>query len=341
MDVVEAQVKDKDAKAPMDIGAVLVESRENKNLSSQDIADGMNLTLSVITSIEANEFEQDIPLTFIRGYVRSYAQKVGVDVENICVEFDRQTGQSAEPIQKIKVVSNFKIRRKEINSNSFLFKSVTYLIIASLLAFGGWELWKKFSKSKANDTPVINEIQLSTSTSAPESLPVQSANNVQVDSATTDTGELAESGESQIVDSNTASPIANRNDDTASNQASVSSAAVSNEQAGIQNSTQNAEVESAVIESNDAPVAEPALITGPIASANFQFSADCWVKVTDANNEVIAVGIKKAGYLMPIEGVTPMTVVLGEPSAVSIEFNGEAYDLSNFRAGRRARFVLE
>ena len=94
---------------------------------------------------------------------------------------------------------------------------------------------------------------------------------------------------------------------------------------------------------NDIATDSPAkvLLTGPVKSAIFEFSADCWVKVTDANGETLAIGIKRQNYVMNFDGVAPFTVVLGEPSAVSIEFEGEAFDLSGFRAGRRARFVLE
>ena len=148
MDVDKQQNKKKSKRTVIDIGVLLVEARENKNLSAQDIATSLNLTLSVITDIEANQFKQDIPLPFIRGYLRSYAKKVNADVETLSVEFDRQTKTADEPIQKLQVVSSFKTSRKELNSSNFIFKFFTLLIVLTLLGFGGWEAWKKFGAPK-------------------------------------------------------------------------------------------------------------------------------------------------------------------------------------------------
>jgi|GEM_PF-1274415 len=358
MDVVEEK-SEKNSPALLDIGALLVEARENQNLSSQDIADQMNLTLSVITKIEANEFEQDIPLAFIRGYIRSYAKKVGVDVENLCAEFDKQTGQASEPVQKIKTVSDFKMRRKEMNSNSFVFKLLTYLIVTSLLAFGGWELWKKLNQSK-QDAPIVQEISLESSakgaadaaessmlneddsqssqSALPDETSSESATNQSIETATkldaesSDTRDNTDSGsrETQLIQTEESIQMSVDSSNRADLQITEVVEQVASNQAQPTDTTADESEETV----------KPQL-TGPVKSVSFEFSADCWVQVTDANGEVLAVGIKRIGKVMPLEGVVPFTVILGEPSAVSIEFDGEVYDLSRFRAGRTARFVLE
>ena len=341
MDVVEEK-QQSSSKASMDIGALLVEARENKNLTAQDIADEMNLTLSVISKIESNEFKQDIPLAFIRGYVRSYAQKVGVDVETICVEFDRQTGGSIEPVQNLKVVSDFKIRRREINSSSFVFKIVTFLIIISLVAFAGWELWKRLSNGDSNNTEVTNAIELNTESDVSAADSIGSSLN-------DDSQSIALSTETQTAESQTPQSFESQN----SVQPSSSSALASTENSEIEQAPQQAtnvmnESTSAVANNtedgssvvNEAVVSKP-LMTGPVKQVEFVFSNDCWVQVSDANGEVIAVGIKKQGYVMPLEGVVPFDVILGEPTAVTIKVDGVGFDLSGYRAGRRAQFIIE
>lgn len=329
MDVVEDKQRSQ-SNASMDIGALLIEARENKNLTAQNIADEMNLTLSIISKIEANEFRQDIPLAFIRGYVRSYAQKVGVDVETICVEFDRQTDGSIEPVQNLKVVSNFKTRRREINSSSFVFKLVTFLIIISLVAFAGWELWKKLSESEPGDAQISNAVSLDIDSPTSSSDTINTDATLSSDLTSNETVDST-TQQSTLPGVESQSPAATL--DTTEEQELGDSAMV-------ESSEQSASAESNENTTESATINKP-LITGPTKQIEFTFSDDCWVQVTDGNGEVIAVGIKKQDYVMPLEGVAPFNVILGEPTAVNITVDGDAFDLSGYRAGRRAQFLIE
>ena len=72
----------------------------------------------------------------------------------------------------------------------------------------------------------------------------------------------------------------------------------------------------------------------------FNFSADCWVNITDASGEAIAYGIKAAGYEMQVSGLPPFEVTLGAPNVVQISYDGEAVDMSGFDPTRTAKFSL-
>ncbi|WP_444995004.1 RodZ domain-containing protein [Aliikangiella sp. IMCC44359] len=355
MDVVEDKNENKTA---MNIGALLVEARENKNLTSQDIADQMNLTLTVITDIESNQFEQGIPLAFVRGYLRSYAQKVGVDIESICAEFDKQTGGNSEPIQNIKIVSNFSSRSREINSNSWTFKLITFVIIATIISFGGFGLWKQFIAQNNDDTATVNEISftnLQTENSSvqteiePTVKPIAENKNevvnqdsVLVSSNELDTEKLSSDdivtkvkNNSTILTEQRVKPLTVQGVKPEEKLSADSSTPLSSSNESKQNLTpKNINI------TNTKEVVQP-LKTEPVVSMRFQFFADCWVKIVDANGEAIAVGVKKGGKVMPLKGVAPISVILGEPSAVTLDFQGQAYDLTHFKAGRRATFVLE
>ena len=349
----------------MDIGAFLIEARENKNLSTQDIASKLNLTLSMVEKIEANQFVQDTPLAFIRGYLRSYAQQVDVDTATICVEFDRQTGESEKPLQKVKMVSDFKVSRKERNSSSFLFKMITYLIVVTLLSFGGWEMWKRFGASKQKSEASFSEKVISLDLSVNE----QGANQIVLNTAEEKEDHngigLIDSGAPATVSAGTestggstskASTAKDPTDKTptdsnvasSTNEVPVSvDASASDAKLVEQDNTIEADLNLATTENLNTSVAdsasEPAKepITGPIVSASFVFSGDCWVRISDANGEVLAIGIKPTGKVMPIEGIAPLSVTLGNPAVVSVTYQEESYDLSRFRPGKSAQFILE
>ncbi|MCP3675050.1 MAG: DUF4115 domain-containing protein [Gammaproteobacteria bacterium] len=72
----------------------------------------------------------------------------------------------------------------------------------------------------------------------------------------------------------------------------------------------------------------------------FTFIDNCWVKVTDNNGEVLAVGLKTAGRRFTVSGVAPIAVVLGKPRAISLQFNDQTVDLSIYPAWQTARFSL-
>ena len=341
----------------VNIGELLVEARENQNLSATDIASQLNLTVGIINKIEENQFEQDIPLAFIRGYVRAYAQKVGLDVNTICAEFDRQSQNEEEPVQNIQRISNFSQKRKEINTNNTLFKVISYLIVISLLSFGGWELWKRFGPKDNESEAELNTIPLNTGSDSNEengiSLDLSSAQSNAVPQTnevpleTRSTGSNSIDTQSAERSTNELTAAASQDDLTAeANKAEdIDSGVADNNESRSEPQTQT-ETPAPAAQSN----AEPSVVseepkvelkTEPVIDTEFVFTGDCWVQVKDANGEVIALGVKKSGKIMPLSGVAPFNVILGEPSVVKITLNGEAFDLSAFSPGKTARLVLQ
>lgn len=77
-----------------------------------------------------------------------------------------------------------------------------------------------------------------------------------------------------------------------------------------------------------------------VVESTFTFSGDCWVKVIDATNAVIAVGIKKGGTSIDISGVAPLNVILGAPNMVKINYQGEPLDISSYIVKDTATFTL-
>jgi cytoskeleton protein RodZ len=77
-----------------------------------------------------------------------------------------------------------------------------------------------------------------------------------------------------------------------------------------------------------------------LSKAVFTFSGDCWVNIYDATGKRIAWGVKKAGYVMTIQGKAPLRVTVGKPELTRVVFNDEAVDMSPFNVGNIAKFTL-
>jgi cytoskeleton protein RodZ len=81
-------------------------------------------------------------------------------------------------------------------------------------------------------------------------------------------------------------------------------------------------------------------IQSTTVNSTFAFTQDCWVKITDATNAVVAVGIKKAGSSMDVSGVAPLEVVLGAAHGVKITYQQQVLDISSYISNNTAKFTL-
>lgn len=81
-------------------------------------------------------------------------------------------------------------------------------------------------------------------------------------------------------------------------------------------------------------------IQSTTVESTFTFTKDCWVKITDATNAVIAVGIKKSGTSIDVSGVAPLEVILGAPHAVQITYQQQTLDISSYISNDTAKFTL-
>lgn len=61
------------------IGQVLSAARQANGLSMRDVAQQLNLAVATIESLEEDAFDQLPGLTFVKGYLRSYARLLGLD----------------------------------------------------------------------------------------------------------------------------------------------------------------------------------------------------------------------------------------------------------------------
>ena len=76
-------------------GQILVSARQALNIDLADLADQIKVPLHVLEAIEKDRIPKNLPETFVRGYIRSYAKKVNVaeelvlpQVETIGVVYD-------------------------------------------------------------------------------------------------------------------------------------------------------------------------------------------------------------------------------------------------------------
>ncbi|MDH5629437.1 MAG: DUF4115 domain-containing protein [Gammaproteobacteria bacterium] len=312
--------KETEHKDRMNIGQQLTDVREALGLSRVDVARQLNLNQDVIAHLEENNFNYGLPMTFVKGYLRSYAKKMGLDVETICVEFDRQVGTQNAYVQRVESISTYTASSNEMNTKSTVFRLFTGLIVVAIVGVGSYEVWKKYFNSDTSNN-VGNEIIL----------------DIQIDSETQENDQTLEQIQG-VVQDESVEPVA-VNDVSSRLVMDTEDKLINQQQVEAVNENDEVEV-GAKVDNNELDMFKPRL-TSPVVTADFSFSGDCWVEITDANGDMLASGIKNDGKTMNLQGIAPLTVVLGDPSVVSMTFNDQPYDMTRFKPQRTARIILQ
>ena len=88
------------------------------------------------------------------------------------------------------------------------------------------------------------------------------------------------------------------------------------------------------------PVADSA--TASAHALSLSFSSDSWVEITDGKGKRLFYDLAKRGSQQSFQNVTPPThILLGNASAVTVDYNGKRFDHSRYHRDNVARFSLE
>ncbi len=299
-------------------GAVLRAAREQAGLSKEDVANKLFLRVSNIEEVEQDILDPSRPTTFIRGYVRSYAKLLGMDDAPLLAMFDAYH-TTVVPPAKFQSFSKRVIHQ----TNDARWMMLTYVIL--LIFVAAFLLW--WWQQQSFSTSVEENTATNTQT-LPSPIPAMEKPNIQVVAPQPMAAAMPDpepEPEPQSGPLPQSEPLPEAEPPAEAVAIAIDSAP--SQQPG-----------------EEATAPETVAVEDPIdsdkAKVVFRFGSDCWVNITDATGEAIAYGVKTAGRVMTIAGVPPLQVTLGMPNNVSIEFNGEAVDMSRFPSGRTARFSL-
>jgi cytoskeleton protein RodZ len=134
-------------------GTRLQSAREALGLESKDAAAQLRLNENIILMMEKDIFSSDLPVTFIRGYLRSYGKLLQIPEHEIKL--------AIEPIQP-KPIPELVIPPKKqmplLTSGNYFMQLFTYLIIFTLIGLVG--IWW-YTHSATATSPSLAENQLS------------------------------------------------------------------------------------------------------------------------------------------------------------------------------------
>jgi len=289
-------------------GQMLSEARKKIALSVEDVAEKLKFKKCLVQNIEQDIFDQKLPATFNRGYLRSYAKLVKVDIDEVLSAYDML---GVAEVQRSEMQSFSNLTEKEAEHSRLMWLS--YLIAAILI--GLMVLWWQQEPKKTVDekeTEVQPAITLKNSTldeNNKAELTVQKNTELMTDKLEIERPTILPIGDTTkqgVIKSNVIESTVTTLEEVIPDDISK-------------------EVQKPVVD---------------VSTAVFTFSGDCWVNIFDATGERIAWGVKKSGYVMTITGKAPLKITLGKPELAAIVFNGQLIDMSDFNQGNIAKFTL-
>jgi cytoskeleton protein RodZ len=299
-------------------GTLLREKRESLNLTQKQVAEKLRLRVTLIQSLEDSTFNIDKVKTFTRGYVRSYARVVGIEERVILASYDAYCGVEPQELD----MKSFSKRTKRDAHNSRI-NYITFGVIAIVIGISSVWWYQNQSKDSLITTTSISAL-LSDQAMA------SSQNNVIVNELPNGVSSLENVEPSLIIEPKT---VLDLND-----------AEMEGPELIDQSSAPAIETTDAAVVVTPATVTQASVKTSQpdatVPTITMKFSDECWIQVKDSTGKTLAIGIKKPGQEVSLDGQAPFNVILGAPESVSMTFASEPVDLSRYTSGKVARFTL-
>jgi Uncharacterized protein conserved in bacteria len=324
-------------------GQLFREAREAKGLTTQQVADNLRLRKVVVEFMEADEYDKLSSPTYVRGYLRSLSKALDVNEARVFEAYSKMGYGEVAP-STITMQSFSKRKVRERNDNRLML--ISYLIIAIVIAMAVVWWWQDSNASdmfaNGNGTgngnngasQQITERQPTRRTEAQVREQLQNTAEPEQNATTDDAGDTAAGNES--VDSN--SPVVTAADSEQESPVVTEEPEPTTRSTTTSNDADEPEVVADT--SREAPVVSENVVANQ-ASLIMEFSGACWIKVTDGTGTDIAIGVKEAGYRMPLTGEPPFDIILCKPEFVELTYNGESVDLSNYRRNRSVTMTLD
>ena len=331
---------------PSGPGRMLQKARQDLRLAPEDVAQILHLSSKQVVALEQDDYKSLPGSTYVRGYLRSYAQLLGLAPEKVLASYNALTHapkpltlpQSAPPAQ--------------VTSGDRLVKLGTVAVVAVVLGlvYLWWRNQGETPEHAALSTPAA-PAEMSASTAGPAdrtqamtASPAASAVSTEMHPpAMPSPVEPSKPAASAVVPARDALPAAKPAEAAkpgATGHVTVSGMILNvspGESPKPQNSTAAPRTDRAMAQARQAADI-PA--DAPRSRLVLYAAEESWADVRDAGDNKLLYENIRAGRSVTIEGVAPFNVFLGNADGVRVEFNGKNFDIGRYKRGQVARFTL-
>jgi cytoskeleton protein RodZ len=285
-------------------GKLLIDARERAGLTPDQAAHDLYMSVTKLRALEENNFEYTGPDTFTRGYLRAYANLLKLNPAEVIAAYDRYLNKQG--------IINKPVVNETHTTNKRLWRFVI-LIFVGLLFLWLLTLWFFDKPKRTKDTskapvlvPLDNEPNVVIN--KPQEIPTTETLAAVANSAASQASVAGQQQTSSVsvvvIDS---SPIKTNTDlNTATQQV-----------------TDPTTVEQVEQTKTPVKIKKEVVDESSLDEITLSFIEECWLSVTDANQDLLASDLMTPGSSVTLRGVAPFEVKVGNSSAVSIILNGD------------------
>ncbi|MBM3071374.1 cytoskeleton protein RodZ [Enterobacter sp. RHBSTW-00994] len=321
-----------DQNEALSTGVRLRNAREQLGLSQQAVAERLCLKVSTVRDIEEDKAPADLASTFLRGYIRSYAKLVHIPENELLPMMEKQAPVRAAKVAPMQTFSLGKRRKKR---DGWLM-SFTWLVLFVVIGLTGAWWWQNHKAQQEEITTMADQSSAELNNSGndgAQSVPLNTDNTASTNEpqVTTD-AQATDPAQTPASNANPAVQPQAQNTVVAPSQANVDTAA------NVPAATSPADNSAQPLPTDQAAVANAAANPNALV---MNFSADCWLEVTDATGKKLFSGLQRKDGTLNLVGQAPYKLKIGAPSAVQIQYQGKPVDLSRFiRTNQVARLTV-
>ncbi|WP_059234562.1 cytoskeleton protein RodZ [Escherichia albertii] len=312
-------------------GARLRNAREQLGLSLQAVAERLCLKVSTVRDIEEDKAPADLASTFLRGYIRSYARLVHIPEEELLPGLEKQAPLRAA---KVAPMQSFSLGKRRKKRDGWLM-TITWLVLFVAIGLSGAWWWQDHKAQQEEITTMADQSSAELNNS--QSVPLDTSTTADQATDTPPAAADTTAANTQTPATTTPAPVVDpqQNAVVPPSQANVDTAATTT--LAVPATTTTPET-AAPLPTDQAGVTTPAADPNALV---MNFTADCWLEVTDATGKKLFSGMQRKDGNLNLVGQAPYKLKIGAPAAVQIQYQGKPVDLSRFiRTNQVARLTV-
>ncbi|PHS69754.1 MAG: hypothetical protein COB23_05690 [Methylophaga sp.] len=302
------------------IGDRLRLAREAKKLTIAEVAAQLRLPQKTIIHLEEQQWERLHGRIYARGYFSGYVKFLGLPFEEMLAIFNLEYKSSkADTVYQ-------QNNKKPISSFSSLLL-LSIIFGACWFSYQYWLTSRVVEIEVSPETPVLQHSPEQQDFDAFSDSVVEPLLPEESQQAQDDLYPVTEIIEQQQIDAEqSVGSIIEQKIIAVVPEIDIEQQEIDNATEQVAVSTIDSEIET--IESNQQ------------ATLELVFSQDCWVEVSDAQSNILLNKTMQATEMIVLSGIAPLSVLLGNASAVLVKFNDLAFDIAPFIQGDVARFSV-
>lgn len=321
--------------APFSVGTALREARARLGLSVGEVSHHIKFAPRQVEALEADDFEHLPETTFLRGFVRSYARLLQLDVEPLLAALPHAPEQVVAQEQKAQSEVPYPNIYMERKQNIIWLAAA--LVVAVALALTAWLLGDSRKEQNAPKVTVSDAQNTTVETLVlPNAVPVSAVPDAASASAVPATEPPTGMPGSENL--TTEKPIAEK--PVAENP--VAERPVAEIKKAVKSVPAQPPAQAVAVPLANPPVKPAAANNVPgQVSIRMTFDQDSWVEITEKNGKHLLSQLNRAGSELTVNGSPPLSLVIGNSKDVHLYYKGQSVDLGPHTKVAVARLTLE